>query len=112
MGGAAVGGRDLVALAEPFAGGDHPVGEVEHQAFKPAGLVDAGLESQPLKLKLMESLTNSLSIVLSGMFILEVVHFVFLWLKTCNWYSNKIKQEGASSGSSGNLPSSFRLSEY
>ena len=74
-----IASRDFVALAQLFAGRDHPIGEVEHCPFEPAGFVYFGFERKLLKPNLFEFSMDSLAVVFGCFFILKVVHFMLLW---------------------------------
>lgn len=74
----AIDGRDLIAFAKLLAGGDHPVREVEHHSFEPAGFVYTGFEREFFKPNLFDFIVNSLSVIFGCLFILKVVHFILL----------------------------------
>ena len=59
----AVGRWNLIAFAELLAGCDHPVGKVEHRAFKAARFISAGFEGKLFKPNLLEFFRDSLSVI-------------------------------------------------
>ena len=80
----AIDRRDFITFAKLLAGRDHPVCEVEHRPFEPAGFVGTGFEGQLFKPNLFDFIEDSLSVVFGVKFILKVVHLILLWRRKPN----------------------------
>jgi hypothetical protein len=71
---AAIDRRDFITFAELLAGGDHPVGEVEHGTLKETRAIRAGAGYAPFQADLLCFFQNCLTVIFRHKFIIPIIH--------------------------------------